>query len=236
MQIKSMTITAMDEAGKGLALLARLPEIDSDGDTYEPDAFSWKPGGHQWAMMVPAHNRQAMPFGKSRVFTERETAFAELHLNLKTSSGRDWHEALLFDLATGDPVQEWSFGYEAEYTFRVSAGSKVRVLSKVDVDEVSPVLRGAGNGTRTVSIKGAKLREDHLAGLLSDLGELASAIDADPASVSATGIKQLGDIRSAIDRVLAGGASEAEVKAAVSQDTALTQALQHRIKQRRFTR
>ncbi len=235
MQIKSMTITEMDEAGKGLARLARMTEVDSDGDTYERGAFSWKAGGHQWAMMVPGHNRQAIPFGKARIYEEGDDALAELHLNLKTTAGRDWHEALLFDMATGEPVQEWSYGYNiVDMDYRVSGASRVRVLKKLDVDETSPVLRGAGNGTRTLSIKGAKLRSEHCARLIADLGELATAIDADPACVSATGLKQLGDIRTAIDRVLAGDAEDAGVKAAVSRDTALTHALQHRMNQRRF--
>ena len=235
MQIKSMTIKSMDEAGKGLAELATLSAVDNDGDTYERGAFGWKAGGHQWAMMVPAHNRRAIPFGKARLFEEGDTAFAELNLNLKTTSGRDWHEALLFDLATGEPVQEWSYGYNiVDMDYRVSGSSRVRVLKKLDVDEVSPVLRGAGIGTRTISIKGAKLRDDHFAGLIADLAEMASAVDADPSSVSASGLKQLSDIKAAIDRVLAGDASDDEVKAALSRDTALTHVLQHRMNQRRF--
>lgn len=224
MQIKSMAIQAMDDAGKGLALLARMPEVDSDGDTYQAGAFSWKDGGHQWASMMPAHNRRAIPFGKARIYEEGDTAFAELHLNLKTTAGREWHEALLFDFATGKPVQEWSFGYNAiDAEYRISGQSRVRVLKKLDVDEVSPVLRGAGNGTRTISIKGAKLRDDHLEGLIADLGELAGAIDADPASVSASGLKQLGEIRDAIGRVFAGsdGTIDPEVKSQLVEDTAL---------------
>ena len=63
LQTKNMSIVSMDEAGKGLAELATLSAVDNDGDTYEPGAFSWKEGGHQWAMMMPAHNRRAIPFG-----------------------------------------------------------------------------------------------------------------------------------------------------------------------------
>ena len=234
-QIKSMAITAMDEAGKGLAELATLSAIDSDGDTYQPGAFSWKPEGHLWAMMMPAHNRRAIPFGKARVFEEGDNAFAELNLNLKTTAGREWHEALLFDFAIGLPVQEWSFGYNAEYTYRVNASGRIRVLTKVDVDEVSPVLRGAGNGTRTIEIKNAKLRDDHHAGLIGDLGELAAAIDADPSIVSASGMKQLREIHDAIGRVFTGDDGEAsdEVKEALAKNTALTHFLQFQSGQRR---
>lgn len=240
MQIKSMTIKSMDEAGKGLAELATLSAVDNDGDTYDRGAFSWKPGGHQWAMMMPAHDRRKMPFGKARVYEEGDKAFAELNLNLKTSAGRDWHQALLFDLETGDPVQEWSYGYNiVDMDYRVSGNSRVRVLKRLDVDEVSPVLRGAGVGTRTLSIKGAKLRDDHLAGLITDLGAVASAVDADPAAVSATGLKQLREIKDAITRVLAGDdgtGDPAKAASTVATDTALTHFMLHQESLRRFGR
>ncbi|ALJ14258.1 hypothetical protein LH19_15415 [Sphingopyxis macrogoltabida] len=236
MQTKSMAIQAMDETGKGLAVLATLSAVDKGGDTYAPGAFSWKEGGDQWAMMVPGHNRRATPFGKARVYEEGDKAYAELHLNLKTAAGRDWHEHLLFDFATGRPVQEWSYGYSSEYTYRVTAQGRTRVLTKVDVDEVSPVLRGEGDDTRTLAIKGAKLRDEHHGRLLADLGELAGAIDADPSIVSASGVKQLREIHDAIGRVLAGGDDEAtdEVKAQLAQDTALAHMLQFEGTKRRF--
>ncbi len=240
MQIKSMTIKSMDEAGKGLAELATLSAVDNDGDTYDRGAFGWKPGGHQWAMMMPAHDRRKMPFGKARVYEEGDKAFAELNLNLKTSAGRDWHQALLFDLETGDPVQEWSYGYNiVDMDYRVSGNSRVRVLKRLDVDEVSPVLRGAGVGTRTLSIKGAKLRDEHLVGLITDLGAVASAVDADPAAVSASGLKQLREIKDAITRVLAGddGTDDpAKAASTVATDTALTHLMMHRDSLRRFGR
>ena len=238
LQTKSMTIKAMDESGKGLAELATLSAVDNDGDTYDRGAFSWKPGGHQWAMMMPAHDRRKMPFGKARVYEEGDKAFAELNLNLKTTAGRDWHQALLFDLETGEPVQEWSYGYNiVDMDYRVSGNSRVRVLKKLDVDEVSPVLRGAGIGTRTIAIKGAKLREEHFAGLIADLGAVATAIDADPSAISASGLKQLREINEAIDRVLAGddGMGDPSTAAStVATDTALTHAMMHNQRGRRF--
>lgn len=236
LQTKSMAIVSMDDAGKGLAELATLSAIDNDGDTYEAGAFSWKEGGHQWAMMMPAHNRRAIPFGKARVYEDGDKAFAELNLNLQTTAGQEWHQALLFDFKVGKPVQEWSFGYQAEYTYRVSSSGRIRVLTKVDVDEVSPVLRGAGKGTRTISIKGAKLRDDHFERLIADLSEMAGAVDADPNSVSASGLKQLREIHDAIGRVFGGGDGELsdEVKDALARDTAFAHVMQFERTRRRF--
>ncbi|WP_432769798.1 MAG: hypothetical protein HEQ22_03360 [Sphingopyxis sp.] len=223
MSIKSMTIKAMDESGKGLAELATLSAVDNDGDTYESGAFGWKAGGEQWAMMMPAHDRRKMPFGKARVYEEGDTALAELHLNLNTEAGREWHQALLFDFATGSPIQEWSYGYNViDMDYRVSGSSRVRVLKKLDIDEVSPVLRGAGVGTRTIAIKGAELKHVRFDGLITELGIMASAIDADPSVASASGLKQLREIHDAIGRVFGGddaAADEQAAKAARSADS-----------------
>src|SRR3546814_9995164 len=52
---------------------------------------------------------------------------------------------------------------------------------------------------------------------------MATAIDDDPAAVSATGLKQLREIHDAIGRVFAGDDVDAEkAKAALASDTALT--------------
>lgn len=205
MQTKSITIVEMDEAGKGLARLAQLSAIDNDGDTYAPAAFSWPTAGHQWASMIPAHDRRKMPFGKARIFEDDDWAFAELNLNLDTQVGRDWHSTLKFDLDRGDPVQEWSYGYEVLDADHAQRGRDWRrKLKRVKVDEVSPVLRGAGIGTRTLSMKGAALKSAHFAPLIASLGELADALPDDPAVLSATGLKQLREIEAAIGAVLSG--------------------------------
>jgi len=227
MQTKSLTIEKMDDAGTGLARIARLSAVDSDGDTYLPGAFGWKAGGHQWAQMLPAHDRRAMPFGKVRVYEEGDDAFAELNLNLETQAGRDWHAALKFDLARGEPVQEWSYGFEViDMDYQVRGNDRVRVLKRLDVHEVSPVLKGAGVGTGTISIKSAQLKDERFASLIAGLGELAGALPDDPAALSATGVKQLEDMERSIGAALRPlrdlAASE---KAAV--DSALAGFLKH---------
>lgn len=203
MKTKSLTIEKMDEAGTGLARIATLSAVDSDGDTYAPGAFSWKDGGHQWAQILPAHDRRAMPLGKARVYEEGDAAFAELNLNLETQAGKDWHAALKFDLAKGSPVQEWSYGFQVlDADYQLRGDSRVQVLKRLDVQEVSPVLKGAGVGTGTLAIKSAELKEQHFAPLVASLGELAAALPADPSALSATGLKQLEEIERAIGGLL----------------------------------
>jgi hypothetical protein len=208
MNFKSMTIKEMGESGKGLALLATLSAVDHDGDTYQPGAFGWMPGGEQWVMLIPAHDRRAMPYGKARVYEEGDFAFAELHLNLDTEAGREWHAALKFDLATGKPVQEWSYGYEIkDMDYQVRGNSRVRVLKRVAVDEVSSVLRGAGRGTGTVAMKGAlknaALRDERFKGLIADLADLSEAVAGEEDIIGAAGMKQLADIQAALGKALA---------------------------------
>lgn len=144
MLTKNLTVTEMGETGKGLAILARLSEIDHDGDTYARGAFSWKDGTEQWCPLIHHHDRYQMPFGKARVYEEGDVAYAELHLNLETRAGADWHKALLFDLATGKAVQEYSYGFDVvDADFQVRGEERVRVLKRLDVHEVSTVTRDA---------------------------------------------------------------------------------------------
>jgi hypothetical protein len=200
---KALAIKEMDEKGVGLALLATLSDVDHDGDTYAKGAFAWA-GDGQWAPIIPAHNWSHMPFGKGRVFEEGDEALAELKLNMDTAAGRDWHSALKFDLSTGQPVQQWSYGYDAEeYSNETRGGQKVRVLEKVRVMEVSPVIRGAGKRTGTRSMKGVSLKEADFTATLEQLQEMAAMIDANPELLSATGVKQAKDIRATLDAMIA---------------------------------
>ena len=198
---KALAIKEMDEKGQGLALLANMKDVDKDGDTYSKGAFAWKSGG-QWAPIVPAHNWKEMPFGKARVYEDGSEAIAELKLNLDTNAGRDWHAALKFDLETGSPVQQWSYSYDVlDFANESRGGQKVRNLKKLSVLEVSPVIVGAGKGTRTLEMKGVSLKESDFAAILEQLQTMAKAIDANPELMSATGIKQLWDIRAKLEEI-----------------------------------
>lgn len=204
-ETKSIEVKDIDSAGKGKALLAVLADVDYTGDTYTKGAFAWMDGGEQWAMMIPHHNKQAMPFGKGRIYEDGGAAYADFELNLKTAVGRDWHEALKFDLETGRPAQQWSYGYRALEAHKELRGNRhVRVLDKLDVFEISPVLRGTGRLTGTIGIKSAELKDDAFAGLIGSLGDLAEAAGAiEAGALSATGRKQLAEIHEAIGQVLA---------------------------------
>ncbi|MEO0589104.1 MAG: HK97 family phage prohead protease [Pseudomonadota bacterium] len=223
MQTKNLTVTEMADSGKGLALIAKLSEIDHDNDTYEKGAFAWK--GDQWCPLLTAHDRWRMPFGKARVFEQGDAAYAELHLNLDTQIGKEWHSTLKFDLAHGKAVQEWSYGFDAvEATYRINSGEdRVRVLKRLDVHEVSAVVRGAGRGTQTLDMKTLKaaLKQGEFKALTEQLGTMAAVLEADPTKLSATGLKQLKDIHASLGAALVlanrDDADEAKAAAEIEQ-------------------
>jgi len=205
MDRKSLAIVEMDEAGKGLAKLGSLSGIDHDGDTYAPGAFMWKSSEGQWCSILPCHDWRAMPFGKARVYEAGDDILAEINLNLDCQAGRDWHAALRFDLEKGVAVQEWSYGFNSlDADFHVRGDSRVRVLKRQDVMEVSPVLRGAGLGSGTLALKNAALKEGRFTGLIEELGGMAQVLKSGPDAISASGVRQLAEIHDAIGAALKG--------------------------------
>lgn len=195
-EIKSLVVEKMDDEGYGLARLATLSAVDHDGDSYEKGAFGWKEGG-QWVPLVPAHNRRAMPFGKARVYEEGDAAFAELHLNLDTEVGREWHSHLKFDLQKGTPAQEWSYGFGVlEFDPHVRPTGIGRVLKKLDVHEVSPVIRGAGLDSGTLGMKSRGSFSDHIDAVIEELDDLVARAEGVKAARSADG-RRLGTDRRA---------------------------------------
>lgn len=219
LQTKNLSVTEMEDTGKGLALLANLSEVDHDGDGYEKGAFNW--AGDQWVPLIAGHDRSKMQFGKARIFEDGDNVYAELHFNLDTQAGKEWRSALQFDLKTGVPVQEWSYGYRPlkfEKVFR--DGRPGRVLKQVKAHEVSTVIIGAGLGTQTIDIKGLKaaLKEGEFKSLIEQLGTMASVLEADQTKLSETGRKQLTEIHGSLGAALVHGDPELEAKAIAEID------------------
>ena len=147
---KRFRVKAVSEDGSGTAVFATFNVVDLDRDLTVPAAF-----GTQDVPLVPAHDWGHVPIGKGKTRETATEALIDFQLNLDVPAAKDWHEALKFDLANEPPLQEWSYGYEivdAEYETR--EGEEIRVLKRIKVFEVSPVLKGAGINTRTLDVKG----------------------------------------------------------------------------------
>ena len=164
METKRIELKSLDDDGSGLAKIATLSAVDHDGDTYEKGAF-----GEQEVKVLAGHSWDGVPIGKGRVFEKDGDAFAEFRLNLDTEAGKQWHAALKFDLDSknGKPLQEWSYGFKVlESVDETRDGKSIRVLKRLEVFEVSPVVKGSGVGTGTVAIKSGQTFEQEIKALI----------------------------------------------------------------------
>lgn len=149
-QVRSVRLKDEDE-GKVRAVVATTGTVDADGDIIEPGAFSRQDvvvsgfGHTSW--------QGAPPVGRGTVMESGEKAVADLEFFLDTSHGRD----LFTTVKRLGELGEWSFGFDVrgqrDPSPREREDGAVRVLTDLDVHEVSPVLRGAGVDTGTVAAK-----------------------------------------------------------------------------------
>ena len=143
------------EKGEGSAVIAQLNVIDLDGDVTVPGAF-----GKQDVNILPAHDTRAPRLGKGVLVEEDNLAIASFKFNLDDDAitAKEWYSALKFDMANGEPLQEWSYGFKVvDAEFGEFQGQQVRFLKTLEVHEISPVLRGAGVGTGTLALKNKKM-------------------------------------------------------------------------------
>lgn len=140
------------DAGSFEAVIATFDEVDQDGDVIEPGAFDGAT-----VPVLPAHDSRSVPLGKATVEERGEKAVAVGRFNLDVAAARDWHAAVKFDLEHPPSRQEWSWGFvPTKFRFEERDDAQVRVIERVDLLEVSPVLRGASVGTATIAAKERK--------------------------------------------------------------------------------
>jgi hypothetical protein len=175
---KTFSLTRMkfdDTSGKVTAMFAKYNEIDKQGDLTLPGAFGDQQiiiagyGHASWGSGV-----DALPVGKGRIYDGQEGGTMEGEFFLDTIAGK---ETYLTVKNIGE-LQEWSYSLpEIEFETRDQDGQRIRVLKKIKVNEVSPVLMGAGNDTRTVDIKSGSLQLlDHVGKVKADLAVLIERI------------------------------------------------------------
>ncbi|MDO0931321.1 HK97 family phage prohead protease [Streptomyces sp. DG2A-72] len=133
-----------------VAAFSIFNEVDSDGDVVLPGAI---PHGVEVPMSAFNHKswEDQLPVGKGVVSADagRATFTAKL---FDTTGGRDTYETL----KQLGPLARWSWGFDVIDSERGTFnGQRVRFIKKVRLFEVSPVLRGANDNTRTLAIKSA---------------------------------------------------------------------------------
>jgi len=146
----------IDTEGEGTfeAVFATLNVIDKDEDITINGAF-----GEQ-KVLISQYNHgswsdgaKALPVGVGRIFERGDDAIVQGEFNLESVDGRETYKTLKF-IAEKGHTQEWSYALPfIEYEYKDIDGRRIRVLKKITVPEVSPVLMGAGVDTRLLSIK-----------------------------------------------------------------------------------
>jgi len=137
------------EEGKGefTAVFSTMNVVDSDKDVVIPGAFQ---DGQEVSISYWAHRWQDLPVGKGVIHADEEKAWVDGRFFLDTSVGKDTYQTVK---NLGD-LQRWSYGFEViDSESGTVEGSNVRLLKKLDVFEVSPVLLAASVGTGTVAMK-----------------------------------------------------------------------------------
>ncbi|MGP4092941.1 HK97 family phage prohead protease [Nonomuraea sp. KM90] len=152
MDTKSLRVEIKDEAkGEVKAIFSTFNAIDSDRDVTRPGAFT---DGAEVPISAYGHTSWSgmLPVGKATIRQTAKQAILEGRFFMDTAAGRDTFTTVK---ELGE-LGQWSYGYDpVEYSYGEHEGQRVRFLDALKVHEVSPVLVGAGVGTRTLSAKSA---------------------------------------------------------------------------------
>lgn len=155
---KSLRVEIKDaEKGVVTAAFAKTGSKDLDGDFTLPGAF----GSQSVRVSSYGHGSWMgeLPVGKGTITEKDGEAIAELKFFMSTAHGREHFEVVK---EMGD-LQEWSYGFDVKETGEITDELREkgvsRVLKKLKVHEVSPVLLGSGIGTRTLSVKSGEGKE-----------------------------------------------------------------------------
>jgi HK97 family phage prohead protease len=185
---KALSVSLKEgEEGSFVARIATLNVRDKDNDITLQGAF---PVGKTVLVSAYMHGSWMgkLPIGKATIRETGNDVIAEGQFNLQTSDGRDTYEAMKF----APELAEWSYGfYPLEHEEGQGDNAGCRILKKVDVKEISPVLVGAGVNTAILAIKseGQSLE-----------AQVESALAAN--EIVSTRIKSLADLRRKEGRVL----------------------------------
>jgi hypothetical protein len=208
----------------------KAEDIDKDGDV---SLMGSLPVGKEVPISAYSHaswpeRGGRLPVGKGVI---SEATVKGRHLGVltgsfftDTTSGRDTY---LTVKGLGG-LQEWSFGYAVQAKKGMWAGLPANLNARYDVHEISPVLVGAGNGTRTLAIKTADgdgalatlsladhytrllgeveaftKRADEIADLRAKEGRVLSTANRERLTALLSALQQTDDFRKEIERLLA---------------------------------
>lgn len=159
MQTKALRNVEVKDAAKGhvQAVFATLDVVDKDGDVTVKGAFD-----NGSPVIVSDWNHKswdgAKPVGKGVIREVGNEVVADMQFFMNTTHGRDAFETVKA-LSEDGPGTEWSYGFDvvdSEPGNKAKGPDHRRTLKKMKVHEVSPVMIGAGVGTRVTAVKSEK--------------------------------------------------------------------------------
>lgn len=163
------------DSGEVTAVFSTFNVGDHDGDVTLPGAF--QAGA---PVRISAYNHGSsigpiLPVGKGKIRVTEEAAIMEGKFFMDTAHGRD----TFLTIKEMGELQEWSYAYDIlDSEMGTFDGDDVQFLKKLTVNEVSPVLLGAGIGTRTLSAKGVSLTlSDHIEAVMAEVKALTERIE-----------------------------------------------------------
>lgn len=145
------------EEGGFRAVFSTMGVIDRQGDLTLPGAFGRQEvliGGYNHAAWD--RGADALPIGIGTIYERGSEGIVEGEFDLEDDAAAKTYHKIKY-LTDKGHVQEWSYSLpEIDYEYRDVDGQRARVLRKIRVNEVSPVLRGAGIDTRLLEVKGCE--------------------------------------------------------------------------------
>lgn len=152
MEVKRFTATLDSKDGLPGSVRSQFvtyDEIDKDGDVIRAGALT----EGQEVFLVPWHDWSGKgPVGHGTIHNELNAGVFDGGFWLNTQDGEQTYNKV----KNAPHLWEWSWGFFPEkWSYGDFQGANVRFLEKVRIFEVSPVMVGAGNSTRTLGIKGA---------------------------------------------------------------------------------
>lgn len=136
------------EPGEFRAVFSTFNVVDHDGDVTRPGAFT---EGQKVRISYWGHRWMDLPVGRGEIHADEEKAWVDGRFFLDTQAGTETYQTV----KNLGELQEWSYGFDIEKAEPgVFDGQDVQFLEALTVYEVSPVMLGAGIGTRTEAIKG----------------------------------------------------------------------------------
>lgn len=203
-----------EDKGEITAVFATLGVVDHDGDVTVPGAFE---DGAPVRISAYGHASWGgvLPVGKGTIRVVKDEAILSGGFFMDTQHGADTFRTVKALAELG----EWSYGYDVtKASFGMHEDQHVRFLEGLKVHEVSPVLLGAGIGTRTLGAKSALRFTDEATQVLRLLEDLVDRA-ADVRAMRAEKGKTLGeDVAQLLARVKAQGDRLVEVLAAPAAD------------------